>query len=156
PKSGRRRVDRAWSGALARCESVRACHSARGTFWRRQVAYGSNGSGIRQIKAVLKTNGEEAQMIRALFSLRTAKFALICLTFVSANVEAQRTAFAADNGNIRRFEGRTLTIAGYSSTFNDVWAKSFGEYFEKRTGVKVKWIPSSIPANITRIRSAGG
>lgn len=90
-----------------------------------------------------------------LLSLRTARFALVGLTFALASTAIQKSAYAADE-NIRRFEGRTLTIAGYSSTFNDQWHKAFGEYFEKRTGIKLKWIASSIPANITRIRSAGG
>jgi spermidine/putrescine-binding protein len=92
---------------------------------------------------------------KALFSLRNAKYALMCLALLLASTAMEGGAYAQNN-NIRRFEGRTLTIAGYSSTFNDQWQKSFGEYFENRTGVKVKWIPSSIPANITRIRSAGG
>lgn len=62
----------------------------------------------------------------------------------------------AQGSDIRRFEGRTLTFAGYSGTFNDQWAKSIGQYFEKRTGIKIKWIPSSPPTDITRIRAAGG
>lgn len=62
----------------------------------------------------------------------------------------------AQDANIRRFDGRTLTFAGYSDTFNQEWAKAFGQYFEKRTGIKIKWLPSSPSTNITRIRAAGG
>lgn len=90
----------------------------------------------------------------ARFSRRTAKLVLAFWSSALAIGAIEGSALAAEN--VRRFEGRTLTFAGYSSTFNEVWAKSFGQYFEKRTGVKVNWIPSSPSNNITRIRASGG
>jgi spermidine/putrescine-binding protein len=88
-------------------------------------------------------------------SKRTANFALAGLMAIAAFGVFDNAA-NAQNADIRRFEGRTLTFAGYSDTFNQEWAKAFGQYFEKRTGIKIKWLPSSPSTNITRIRAAGG
>lgn len=94
---------------------------------------------------------------KMLFSLRTTQLVLVCWSLVVlASAAAERTAFAAGSADIRQFAGRTLTFAGYSSTFNEEWEKSFGQYFEKRTGVKVRWIPSSPSEDITRIIASGG
>lgn len=88
-------------------------------------------------------------------SRKAARFALAgCVLAVTAAAFA--TAAGAQEKDVRRFAGKTLTFAGYSSTFNEEWAKSFGQYFEKRTGVKINWLPSSPSTNITRIRAAGG
>lgn len=65
-------------------------------------------------------------------------------------------ALAQEGGEIRRFAGQSISIAGYSSVFNDKWAESFGKFFSERTGVTINWIPSSPSRNITRIRAAGG
>jgi spermidine/putrescine-binding protein len=85
----------------------------------------------------------------------TTKIALMGCVFALAAGALSVSANAQDK-DIRRFAGRTLTFAGYSSTFNEEWAKSFGQYFEKRTGIKINWLPSSPSTNITRIRAAGG
>lgn len=77
-----------------------------------------------------------------------------CVLAVTAAAFAPTTG--AQDSDIKRFSGRTLTFAGYSSAFNEQWSKSFGQYFEQRTGIKINWLPSSPSTNITRIRAAGG
>ncbi|MBS0248922.1 MAG: extracellular solute-binding protein [Proteobacteria bacterium] len=85
----------------------------------------------------------------------TSRVVLMSCVFAVAASALISTANAQEK-NIKRFAGKTLTFAGYSSTFNEEWAKSFGQYFEKRTGIKINWLPSSPSTNITRIRAAGG
>lgn len=92
---------------------------------------------------------------KVLLPLRPAKLAVACWSAMVALGALGGQALAQDK-DIRRFEGQTLNFAGYSSTFNEEWAKAFGTYFEKRTGVKINWIPSSPSKNITRIRASGG
>jgi len=89
-------------------------------------------------------------------STRVNRIGLAVCSLLLTGIAAGNTAYAAGEGDIRRFEGQTLAIAGYSSTFNEIWSNSFGQYFEERTGVKLEWIPSSPSKNITRIRAAGG
>ncbi|TDE15851.1 extracellular solute-binding protein [Jiangella asiatica] len=84
--------------------------------------------------------------------------ALIALltTACSGDSGDDTASSGGDPTDVRRFDGETLTVAGYSSTFNDVWAESFGAYFEERTGVTVEWLESSPQQAISRIRAAGG
>lgn len=62
------------------------------------------------------------------------------LTFAAAAITLAVGALdgtVAQGSDVRRFEGRELTFAGYSSTFNEEWDKAFGQFFEKRTGIKI-------------------
>lgn len=54
------------------------------------------------------------------------------------------------------YTGQTLTIAAYSALFNEEWAKSFGSYFEEKTGAEVVWLESSPSQAIAQAVAAGG
>lgn len=91
-----------------------------------------------------------------------AASAILVISACSSGSDAASTSSddasdaSGETSDIRRFDGETLTIAGYSSTFNDVWAESFGAYFEERTGVTVRWLESTPAQAISRVRASGG
>lgn len=72
----------------------------------------------------------------------------------SVSGSAQSSSPTAED--FRRFAGETLTIAGYSSTWNNTWQKGFGKYFTDLTGIKLQWIESSPAIDISKIKASAG